>query len=112
MTDRPLPAEPLFTPRAAAERLGMSVKTLLAHCAAGNIRYIDIGTKVRKQHRFTTYNLLTFLEKQKVKESPPLPSPSAPALKPTATTSKSGAVGFLAIPRPETKKRPRPSNAA
>jgi excisionase family DNA binding protein len=112
MTDRPLPPGPLFTPRAAAERLGMSVKTLMAHVADGDIRYIRIGKGKRVHHRFTSYNLATFLEKQKVKESPPSPSLSVPALKHTATTSKSGAVGFLAIPRPETKKLPKPSNAA
>jgi excisionase family DNA binding protein len=112
MTDRPLPAEPLFTPRAAAERLGISVKTLMQHVADGDIRYIRIGKGKRVHHRFTSYNLATFLEKQKVKESPPLPSPSAPALKPTATTFKSGVADFLAIPRPETRKTPKLSSGS
>jgi hypothetical protein len=36
------PPEPLFTPRAAAAQLGLSVKTLMAHVAAGNLRFINI----------------------------------------------------------------------
>src|ERR1700722_927134 len=98
------PAEPLFTPQAAAQQLGLSVKTLMAHVAAGRIRFIDVGAgKVRKCRRFTAKNIATFVEKQKVRETP-CQSSSAPALKHTASTFKSGAVGFLAIPKPETKK--------
>lgn len=111
MTSRPLPAEPLMTPKEVAAKLGVSVKTLLAHVAAGRLRFINIGTMHRKVRRFTTYNLTTFLEKQKIKEQP-CPSSSAPALKPTVSTFNSGAVDFMAIPKPGTKKTPKPSNAA
>jgi hypothetical protein len=47
MNSRPLPEEPLFTPKEVAAKLGMSAKTLMSH---------------RKQDRFTTYNLQTFIE--------------------------------------------------
>jgi hypothetical protein len=107
---RPLPAEPLFTPKAAALQLGLSVKTIMAHVAAGRLRFSNIGTMQRKVHRFTSYNLTTFLEKQKIKEQP-CPSSSALVLKPTVSTFNSGAVDFMAIPKPGTKKTPKPSNA-
>jgi excisionase family DNA binding protein len=109
---RPLPDGPLMTPKEAAAKLGVSVKTIMAHVVAGRLRFINIGTMDRKVHRFTTYNLTTFIEKQKVRETPQCQSSNAPALKHTASTFKSGAVGFLAIPKPETKKTPKPSNAA
>jgi hypothetical protein len=100
-----------MTPKEAAAKIGVSVKNLMAHVAAGRLRFINIGTMDRKVHRFTTYNLVTFIEKQKVTEAP-CPSSNAPALKHTASTFKFGAVGFLAIPKPETKKTQKPSNAA
>jgi|SRR5882757_7320969 len=113
MTDRPFPDEPLFTKIEAATKLNMSVKTLMEHVRAGRLRFINIGSGgVRKRHRFTTYNLQTFIENQKVREVPKCLSTNAPALKHTASTFKSGAVGFLAIPKPETKKTPKLSNAA
>lgn len=105
--NRPLPAEPLMTPKEAAAKLGLSVKTLIAHVASGQLRFINVGTKTRKVHRFTEYNLQTFLEKQKVKETP-CQSLSAPAMKPTASIFNSEAVDFLAIPKPSPKKTPKP----
>jgi hypothetical protein len=111
MNSRPLPAEPLMTPKEAAAKLGVSVKNVMAHVAASRLRFINIGTMHRKVHRFTTYNLTTFLEKQKVTETP-CQSSSAPALKHAATTFKSGAVDFQAIPKPETKKTLKLSNAS
>jgi hypothetical protein len=104
--------EPLFTPKAAAAQLGLSVKTLMAHVSAGNLRFINVGTATRKVHRFTSKNLATFIEKMKVRETPQCQSSSAPTLKHTASTFKSGAVGFLAIPKPETKKTLKLSSAS
>jgi predicted site-specific integrase-resolvase len=65
VTSRPL-REPLMTPRVAAAKLGMSVKTLMSHISRGQLRFINIGTKTRKVHRFTSYNLETVIENQKV----------------------------------------------
>jgi hypothetical protein len=104
------PPEPLFTPRAAAAQLGLSVKTLMAHVAAGNLRFINIGTASRKIHRFTMKNLTTFIEKMKVRETPKCQSTSAPTSKHSATTFKSGAVGFLEILEQQTKKTPKPQS--
>ena len=71
MTMRPLPEESLFTPQEAAAKLNMSVKALMEHVRAGRIRYINIGSgNVRKRHRFTAYNLQTFIENQKIMEVP------------------------------------------
>ena len=111
MTVRPLPDEPLMKPAEAADRLGISTKTLMAHVAAGRLRFINVGTEKRKVHRFTTYNLQTFIEKQKVREIPVCLSTSATTLKHTATTFKSGVVDFLAIPKPGTAKTLKPSSA-
>jgi excisionase family DNA binding protein len=108
---RPLPVEPLMTTKEAAAKLGVSVKNLMAHVAAGRLRFINIGTMDRKVHRFTTYNLTTFIEKQKVTETP-CQSSSAPTPKHTATTFKSGVIDFQAIPKPETKKTLKLSNAS
>src|SRR5271165_2269219 len=104
MNDRPLPAEPLFTPQGAAAKLGMSVKTLMSHVAAGRLRFINIGTKTRKIHRFTTYNLQTFIENQKVRETPKCQSISAAKVASTLMTSGLVEYDFLAIPKPKTKK--------
>jgi hypothetical protein len=103
---RPLPAEPLMTPKVAAGKLGFSIKTLLAHVASGKLRFIDVGTKTRRMYRFTEYNLTTFIENQKVRLEPPCPSSKTLEVPITGSTSKSGAVAFSAVPRPQTKKRP------
>ena len=107
MSYRPLPDEPLMTPNEAAAKLNMSVKTLMAHVASSALRFINIGTRTRKVHRFTTYNLQTFIENQKIRETPKCQSTSVPTLKPIAMTSSSGVIDFLAIPKPGTKKTPK-----
>jgi hypothetical protein len=105
MTDHPLPPEPLFTTNAAAARLGVSVKTLMSHVAAGNLRFINVGTATRKVHRFTMKNLTTFIEKMKVRETPKCQSTSAPTKKHIPTTLKSGAIDFLEYRSPEPQRR-------
>jgi excisionase family DNA binding protein len=104
--------EPLFTPKEAAATLKVSMKVLMEHVRSGRIRFIDVGAgKVRRCRRFTAKNIATFIEKQKVRETP-CQSSNAPALKHTASTFKFEAVGFLAIPKPETKKTLKLSNAS
>ena len=110
MTVRPLPDEPLMKPAEAADRLGISIKTLMAHVAAGRLRFINVGTEKRKVHRFTTYNLQTFIENQKVREVPKCPSIKTPALHSTSTISKPGAVAFTALQKPGTGKTPKLSS--
>jgi hypothetical protein len=111
MNSRPLPEAPLLTPKEAAAKLSMSVKTLMEHIRGGRLRFIDIGSGgVRKRHRFTTYNLQTFIENQKVREVPKCQSTIAPTKKHIPTTFKSGAIDFLAIPKPGTAKTPKPPN--
>jgi hypothetical protein len=105
VTDRPLPAEPLMTPREAAGKLGMSVKTLMAHVRSGQ-RFINIGTATRKRYRFTSYNLTTFIEKRKVRLEPPCPSSKTLEVPITGSTSGSKAVAFSALQKPKTKKTP------
>jgi hypothetical protein len=38
--------EPLFTPKEAAAKLSMSVKTLMSHVHLGRIRFIDVGAGI------------------------------------------------------------------
>ena len=111
MTIRPLPDEPLFTAKEAAAKLKMSVKALMGHVHARRIRYINLGTQTRKIYRFTPYMLEVFLADRTVRRTPPCQSRSAPTLKPTAMTSKSGVVDFLAIAKPATRKMQKPPSA-
>ena len=111
MTSRTLPELPLFTKAEAAAKLNMSVKALMEHIRTGRLRFINIGSGTqRKRHRFTSYNLMTFIENQKIREVPQCPSTSASKAKPTALTSNSKAVDFLAIQKPQTGKTPKPLN--
>lgn len=110
MSSRPLPDEPLFTPKEAAAKLNMSVKTLMSHVKEGRLRFINIGTQTRKVHRFTPYNLQTFIENQKIRETPKCQSISAPALKPIAMTSGLEANDFMAILKSEQNAKPKPLN--
>ena len=105
MTSRPLPDEPLFTKAEAAAKLNMSVKALMEHIRAGRLRFINIGSgKTRKRHRFTSYNLMTFIENQKVRETPACQSTKALDPHFTDTTSKSSTVAFTALQKLATAK--------
>ena len=101
----------VLKPQQAAAMLNMSSKTLIGHAKAGNIDCINIGTGKRKIRCFTHDQVRDFIKKQTVKESGECQSSNVPALKPTASTFKSGTVDFLAIPKPGTAKTPKPSNA-
>ena len=65
----------------AAGKLGIWVKTLIKH-DAGSIRFINIGTKKRRQLRFTQSNIDTLIQAKKHKEVPHvrLQRPSKPIL--------------------------------
>ncbi len=91
-------------PAEAAKRLGISVKNMMEHVRAGRLRFINVGNATRKVHRFTPYSLELLIKNQKEREVPKCQSPTFWTLKPTASTSKSGAVDFLAIPKPGTEK--------
>ena len=79
----------LRTPAFAANRLGMSVKTLYAHVHAGHLRYVDVGTGRRKALvRFTDADLDAFLN-------------------PT-TTPSGGAYSFTALKALMAQRRARP----
>lgn len=106
MVDRTLPEEPLFTPSEAAAKLNICQKTMMEHVRAGRLRYINVGSgSVRKRYRFTTYNLQTFIENQKVRETQRCPSTSQQNPHSTPTTFKSTVVAFTALQKPGAKKR-------
>ncbi len=53
------PQRLLFTMDEAAEMLGISTRTLLAHVTAGDLRYVLIGKRTRK---FTQSDIDAFIE--------------------------------------------------
>lgn len=111
MTRETSEGQPLFTQKEMAAKLNMTVKALMGHVRAGRIRYINIGNgEIRKRYRFTTSNMNTFIEKQKVRETPVCPSTSGPTLKHTASISSSKVVGFTEILRLKAAKKPKPPN--
>ena len=105
--DRPLPDEPLMTAKVAAGKLGMSVKSMMKHVREGRLRFINIGTVDRKAYRFTTYNLTTFIEKQKTTETPECQSTKALKAHFTGTISKSTVVAFSVYQSQKQKRRGR-----
>ncbi|WAJ26270.1 helix-turn-helix domain-containing protein [Antarcticirhabdus aurantiaca] len=97
--------EPLHTLAETAKTLGISVKTLREHVNLGRIRSIIVGSGTkRKTRRFTDQNIASFIEKQKVRETPACQSSKAPKAPSTNTTSKSTVVDFMALQKPKTKK--------
>jgi hypothetical protein len=104
--------EQLFNAKEAAAKLGMSVKTLMAHVRAGRLRFINIanGTK-RKRYRFTPKNIETFIQNQKVREVPLCLFTSTPKVPFTLMTSNSAAIGFTALQKLKASGKPKPSNA-
>ncbi|WP_442872907.1 helix-turn-helix domain-containing protein [Aurantimonas sp. C2-3-R2] len=97
--------EPLHTPAETAAIIGISLKTLRDHVKLGRIRSIVVGSGTkRKTRRFTSKNIASFIENQKVRETPACPSTKAPNHHSTGTTSKSTVVAFSALQKPGTKK--------
>ena len=100
-------AEMLMTPKDAASKLGISLKTLMAHVSTGNIRYVNIGTKKRRICRFTQNILDRFIEKRKTKEYQKCLSINYPAHHITTTTSNGAATSFENLLDEKTKKKPK-----
>jgi predicted site-specific integrase-resolvase len=70
---------PLLTPKIAAERLGVSIKTLIGFARDGEIRYINVSRGKKKTRRmFTDQDIEDFKERRareselarKVQEAP------------------------------------------
>src|SRR5262252_9495285 len=94
----PPPPDGLRTPAEAARKLRCSVKTLRAHVAAGDLRYVTIGQgKKRPRIRFTDADLDEFIANRTRKDAP-CPSTRTRTVDRliSTTTSKCEVIGFTA----------------
>ena len=91
----------LRTSAEAAARLDCSLKTLRAHVAAGELRYVTIGQGTKRpRRRFTDQDLNEFIAAQSRKDSPPCHSIES-RVRPTGISNfKSKVVAFTAVPKP------------
>src|SRR5215470_18097859 len=100
MLTAPGPPNSLLTPADAARRLGCSVKTLRAHVAAGDLRYVSIGHgKKRQRKMFTDADLDDFIANQTRKDVP-CPSTRIGARRFGNSTSGCVVTAFTGVPRP------------
>jgi hypothetical protein len=106
-----MPPEPLHSSKEAAKILGMAVKTLNEHARMGRIRYIKKGGGTKRPRRmFTSKNIQSFIERQKVREVPACPSTGSEIRLSTNTTFKSTVIDFMAVPKPGTSMKPNKSS--
>jgi excisionase family DNA binding protein len=105
---RVTPPNGLRTLAEAAERIGVSVKTLKKHIDAGRLRYINVGTGVRHKRRmFTDADLDEFVAAQSRRDSPACPSTRTSARRIGNSTSSGEVIAFTAQPRPQTSAKPK-----
>jgi len=94
-----LPPAPdgLRTPAEAARKLGCSVKTLRAHVAAGDLRYVIIGKGTKRPRRmFADPDLNEFIANQTRKDVPcPSTRIETAARRSSISISKSKVIGFM-----------------
>jgi hypothetical protein len=104
---KPRPPDGLRTMAEAAAKLGCSIRTLKAHVAAGELRYVTIGHgKKRPRRMFTDADLDQFITTQTHKDSP-CPSSETRARHIGASTSSSKVIAFSAQPRPRPSATPK-----
>ena len=101
------PPDGLRTPDEAARKLGCSVKTVNAHVAAGDLRYVSIGKGTKRTRKmFTDADLNEFITNQTRKDLPCL-SDATRARRSGNTASKSEIVSFSEVQRRRTSAKPR-----
>ena len=96
----------LLTMEETAEMLGICTKTLRAHVAAGDIRYVLVGKRTRK---FTQSDINAFIEDRRECHSTDRKS-----LRTGTTTSRSKVYDFMAQRErriEERRSRSKPKNA-
>src|SRR5262245_10387422 len=105
---RQSPPGGLLTTAQAAAKLGCSVKTLNAHVANGDLKYVVIGRGSKRPRRyFTDADLNEFITVQTRKDSP-CPSTAGRARLTGITTSTGEVIDFRGPRRPPTSgKRKR-----
>ena len=92
------PPDGLRTPAEAARKLGCSIKTLNAHVAAGDLRYVSIGKGTKRPRRmFADPDINEFITNQTRKDVPcPSISTETVARRISTSTSKCEVIGFTA----------------
>src|SRR5215471_14545093 len=91
------PPDGLRTLAEAARKLRCSVKTLRAHVAAGDLRYVIIGKGTKRPRiRFTAADLDEFIANQTRKDVPcPSTKTETVARRTSISISKSKVIGFM-----------------
>ncbi|WLB15780.1 helix-turn-helix domain-containing protein [Bradyrhizobium japonicum] len=74
----------LRSPQSAAERLGVSVKTLNGYVRDGEIRYINVGRGSKKQRRKFTDEDIDELIERRARRDVPCQSELAPQIRTVA----------------------------
>ncbi|UOK70155.1 helix-turn-helix domain-containing protein [Ancylobacter polymorphus] len=100
----------LFNIDEAAERLGISPRTLREHVRHGEITFIAMGRGTEKIRRmFAESDLDTFVERRR--RSEPCPSISQKGRRSSTTTSSGPVVDFTALRAAKRAAKQKPSNA-
>jgi helix-turn-helix protein len=102
------PPDGLRTPDEAARKLHCSVKTLNAHVAAGELRYVSIGKGTKRPRKmFTPSDLDEFIAHQTRKDSPACRSIASRARHTGTSTSSGEVVAFSGVRRPRLNVKPK-----
>jgi excisionase family DNA binding protein len=97
----------LLTTRQAAARLNVSIKTLNAHVAAGELKYVTIGKGEKRPRRyFTVADIDAFVANQTRKDSP-CPSTTSRARHSGTSTSSGTVIDFTGPRKPPTDAKPK-----
>jgi len=103
----PPPPDGLRTPDEAARKLGCSVKTVNAHVAAGDLRYVSIGKGTKRTRKmFADTDLNEFITNQTRKDLPCL-SDATRARRSGNTASKSEIVSFSEVQKKRRGAKPK-----
>src|SRR4051794_3004174 len=88
---------PLRSPKSAADRLGVSVKTLQGYVSDGELRYISVGRGTKKVRRkFTDEDLDEFIHRRAQRDMP-CQSIGIRTARSTTSTSNTRVIAFTAL---------------
>jgi len=98
----------LKTAAQATAKLNCSIKTLNAHVAAGDLRYVIIGKGTKRPRKmFTDTDLDDFIANQTRKDSPACRSIASRARHTGTSTSSGEVVAFSGVRRPRLNVKPK-----
>lgn len=89
----------LITSKEAAERLGISVKTLMGHVHDGSLPYINIGRSMKRpSYAFAVSDIEEFKEARRCRDTGPLlHATNRKTVNFTSAISNSVGIGFTAL---------------